>query len=53
MKHINTKIADIHYDKEKIEPSTSAFASPIVLVQKKDGTWRFAMDYRKINSANS
>lgn len=33
-----------------IRPSTSEFASPIILVKKKTGDWRFAVDYRKLNS---
>ena len=37
-------------DQKVVEPSSSHWASPIVLLQKKDGGVRFCVDYRKLNS---
>uniref|UniRef100_A0A8R7UXQ1 Reverse transcriptase domain-containing protein n=1 Tax=Triticum urartu TaxID=4572 RepID=A0A8R7UXQ1_TRIUA len=37
-------------DASVIRQSESPYATPAILVKKKDGTWRLCIDYRKLNA---
>jgi len=49
-KEVSEQVHDL-LDRDLIEPAHSVWRSPVVLVNKKNGSWRFCVEYRKLNSA--
>ena len=49
-RHETKELLQSMLDRNIIQPSSSPWASPVVLVKKKNGALRFCADYRRLNS---
>ena len=49
-KEVDKQVQELHKH-GFIEPGSGAWSSPVVLVRKKDSSWRFCIDYRLLNQA--
>lgn len=47
---IETQVAEL-LKSGMIQYITSPFSSPVILVRKKDKTWRLVVDYRQLNAS--
>lgn len=52
MQAVANRELDEMLEKGVVEPSESPYSSPIVLIPKKDGSYRFCVDYRAINQVS-
>lgn len=50
-KIVNEELNDM-LAKDIVEPSTSPWSSPIVMVKKGDGSWRFCVNYKRLNAVS-
>nr|XP_037272883.1 zinc finger protein 184-like [Rhipicephalus microplus] len=51
-RHVIQKEVDKMLARNIIEPSSSPWASAVVLVKKKDNSWRFCVDYQNLNKCH-
>jgi hypothetical protein len=49
-KNAMEKLIQHMLDSHMIRPSLSPYSSPVILIKKKDGSWRMCVDYRELNS---
>lgn len=47
-RYVNAELQEM-LEQGVVEPSSSPWSSPIVMVKKKDGSYRFCVDFRKLN----
>jgi len=46
---VSRQVRDL-LDRDLFEPAHGAWSSPVDLVKKKGGSWRFCVDYHRLNS---